>query len=136
MQWLQLHHLAPQEIATIMATARAEFPHVALWHAGTQACLVATSRPPRLNVGVWRRWLSRPDLATARTATGLDSPAALAAAELLTDSQLDALLRRHTGAYGLNTDRNRWLEFQSPRYYLSRFDHRAANLRWLTSPHE
>ena len=132
-QWVQLHHLAPREIATILATARAEFLHVALWSAGHQACLVATTSPPRPNVTVWERWLRDPALAAARTATGLDSAEKLAATELLTAPQLDALLRRHAGAYGLNTDRNRWIEFQSPKYYLSRFDHRAANLRWLTS---
>ena len=132
-QWVQLHHLAPREIATILATARAEFPHVALWSAGHQACLVATTSPPRPNVAVWERWLHDPALAAARTATGIDSAEKLAAIELLTAPQLDALLRRHAGAYGLNTDRNRWIEFQSPKYYLSRFDHRAANLRWLTS---
>lgn len=46
---------------------------------------------------------------------------------------VDALLARHAGAYGLNTDRNRWLEFHSPKYYLSRADHQAANLRWIES---
>jgi spermidine synthase len=132
-QWIQLHHLTPREIATILGTARAEFPHVALWRAGPQACLVATAAPPQLNPGVWQRWLTDPALATARTATGIDRPEALAADELLTGPRLDALLRRHAGGYGLNTDRNRWLEFQSPRYYLSRYDHRSANLRWLTS---
>lgn len=132
-QWIQLHHLAPREIATILATARAEFPHVAVWRAGAQACLVATAEPPRLNRDVWRRWLTDPALATARAATGIISPETLAPAELLPAPRLDALLARHRGAYGLNTDRNRWIEFQSPKFYLSRFDHRAANLRWLAS---
>jgi len=132
-QWIQLHHLAPREIATILATARAEFPHVAVWRAGAQACLVATAEPPRLNRDVWQRWLTDPALATARAATGIVSPETLAPAELLPSPRLDALLARHRGAYGLNTDRNRWIEFQSPKFYLSRFDHRAANLRWLAS---
>lgn len=132
-QWIQLHHLAPREIATILATARAEFPHVAVWRAGAQACIVATSEPPRLNRTVWQRWISDPVLATARDATGIVSPETLAPAELLPPPRLDALLARHRGAYGLNTDRNRWIEFQSPKFYLSRFDHRTANLRWLAS---
>lgn len=135
-QWIQLHHLAPREIATILATARAEFPFVSVWRAGTQACLVATVEPPRLNVAVWQRWLTDPALADARTATGLVSPETLAPAELVTAPRLDALLNRHRGAYGLNTDRNRWIEFQSPKFYLSRFNHAAANVRWLTSTKE
>lgn len=132
-QWIQLHHLGPREIATILATARAEFPGVALWRAGGQACLVATTQPPRLNLSVWQRWLTDPAFATARAATGIVSPETLAPAELLPGPRLDALLQRHAGAYGLNTDRNRWLEFHSPQFYLSRVDHRAANLRWLAS---
>lgn len=132
-QWIQLHHLAPREIATILATARAEFPHVAVWIAGQQACLVASAQPPRVNLPVWQRWLSDPALATARKATGIVSPETLAPSELLTAPRVAALLDRYRGAYGLNTDRNRWIEFQTPKYYLSRFDHRAANLRWLAS---
>jgi spermidine synthase len=132
-QWIQLHHLAPREIATILATARAEFPSVAVWRAGPQACLIATDGPARLNLPVWQRWLNDPALAAARAAAGITSPETLAPAELLTAPRVDALLNRHRGAYGLNTDRNRWIEFQSPKYYLSRFNHTAANLRWLAS---
>lgn len=132
-QWIQLHHLAPREIATILATARAEFPHVAVWRAGHQACLVASAQPPRVTLPVWQRWLADPALASARATTGIVSPETLAPAELLIAPRVAALLDRHRGAYGLNTDRNRWIEFQTPKYYLSRFDHRAANLRWLES---
>ena len=132
-QWVQLHHLGPREIATVLATARAEFPNVSLWRVGHQACLVATVEPPRANAELWHRWLLEPSLAAERAATGLVSAQALSKQELLTPARLDALLLRHRGAYGVNTDRNRWLEFHSPKYYLDRSDRRAANLRWLES---
>lgn len=45
--------------------------------------------------------------------------------------RLDALLARHSGACGSNTDAHRWLEFQTPKYYLDRRDLRTANFRWL-----
>jgi hypothetical protein len=133
---VQLHHLGAREIATVLATARAEFPHVSLWGVGEQACLVATLEPPRANLALWQRWLVEPALAAERAATGLVSAEALGQQELLTPARLDALLLRHRGAYGVNTDRNRWLEFHSPQHYLDRRDLRARNLRWLQSAPE
>lgn len=135
-QWVQLHHLSAREIATVLATARAEFPHVSLWRVGHQACLVASVEPPRANVALWQRWLADPALAAERRTSGLISAQALGEHELLTPPQLDALLKRHAGAYGLNTDRNRWLEFHSPKYYLAPRDFRSANLRWIQSATE
>ncbi len=132
-QWIQLHHLSAREIATILATARAEFAHVAVWRAGQQACLVATPAPVQPNVAVWQKWRESSAFAAERALTHLDTPESLAAIELATALAVDALLNRHAAALGLNTDRNRWLEFQSPKYYLSRHDHRTENLRWLTS---
>ncbi len=130
-QWVQLHHLTPREIATILATARAAFPAVSLWRAGNQACLIGFTAAPRLNPQVWTAWRTSPELATERALPALDTPDAFLSHQLLPIERVDALLQRHAARVGLNTDRNRWLEFQSPRYYLSRRDHRTANLRWL-----
>lgn len=64
------------------------------------------------------------------------TPEALARSELLTPPLLDALLKRDAGVHCLNTDRNRWLEFHSPKYHLDRRDHRTASLRCLESAKE
>lgn len=135
-QWVQLHHLTPREIATMIATARAEFPGVSLWRAGTQACLIGFTAQPQLNPAVWRAWRTSPELATERAhpdLAGLDSAAAFLRGQLLSTTQVNALLNRYAGRIGQNTDRNRWLEFQTPKYYLSPRDHVADNLRWLTA---
>jgi spermidine synthase len=132
-QWVQLHHITPREIATILATARAEFPAVSLWRAGHQACLIGFTAAPRLNPDVWSLWRTSPDLATERTLPALDTPDAFLSHQLLPIERVDALLTRYAAHVGLNTDRNRWLEFQTPKYSLSRRDHRTENLRWLTS---
>ena len=132
-QWIQLHHITPREIATILATARAEFNRVSVWRVGGQACLLASVEPQRINPAIVSRWLTSPELAPERRALRVDSPPDFAVTRLLTPPEVDALLNRHKTAIGLNTDRNRWLEFQAPKYYLSHFDHRAANLRWLTA---
>lgn len=130
-QWVQLHHITPRELASVFATARAEFPFVSIWRVAGQACLLASDRPPRLNERIWELWDFAPDLLDERLITGLVTPGAFAATELLDPAQLRALLARH-GPAVINTDRNRWLEFQTPKYYLDRRDLPAENLRWIT----
>ncbi len=130
-QWVQLHHLSSREIAAILATAQAEFPAVSVWRVGQQACLLASDRPPVFNPTVWEKWRNAPDLLDERLITGLMTPAAFAATQLVPADRLPVLLARTPVA--INTDRNRWLEFQTPKYALDRRDLRAANLRWLAS---
>lgn len=132
-QWVQLHHLSAREIGTILATARAVFDDVSVWQVGGQACLLASVTPQQFNMVTVSRWLSAPDLAAARDAVRVQDPQNFAIAQLLDAHGVDRLLHRYPGAFGINTDRNRWLEFRTPKYYLSRFDYRDANLRWLES---
>ncbi len=131
-QWVQLHHISPRELASIIATARAEFPEVSLWRAGDQACLLASDRPPQLNEAVWRDWLTNPVFMPERLLTGITSKAAFEAQLLSDNDALHDLLANIPVA--LNTDANRWLEFQSAQYYLSPQDHRVENLLWLMQP--
>ncbi len=130
-QWVQLHHLSAREIATIFATARAEFAHVSVWRVGGQACLLASGTPQTVNSAIVERWLTSPLLASERRAVRVHEPARFAISRLLTPAELDRMINRYQAAVGLNTDRNRWLEFQTPKYYLSRRDHSTENLRWL-----
>jgi len=44
-QWVQLHHLRRRELAAIIRTLRASFPHVALFVGGAQGILVASGKP-------------------------------------------------------------------------------------------
>lgn len=128
-QWVQLHHLTPRELASILATAQTEFPFVSVWRAGGQACLLTSAQPPVFNQAIWEKWRWAPELFDERLITGLGAPAAFTATQLVPAAALPALLARTPTV--LNTDRNRWLEFQTPRYALSRRDHRTENLRWL-----
>lgn len=128
-QWIQLHHLTPRELASVFATARAVFPFVSLWRAGHQACLLASVVPQDLNPTIWRKWRWSPELFDERVITGLGTPEQFAATELTTPRQLDALLAHMSPV--INTDANRWLEFQTPKYYLNRTDLPAKNLAWL-----
>ncbi|MBK7581863.1 MAG: fused MFS/spermidine synthase [Myxococcales bacterium] len=44
-QWIQLHHMTRADAGSILATLRAEFPHVALFNGGGQGILVASLEP-------------------------------------------------------------------------------------------
>ena len=44
-QWVQLHHVRRKELAVIVRTLRASFPHVALFLGGGQGILVASAKP-------------------------------------------------------------------------------------------
>lgn len=133
-QWIQLHHLTPAEIGSVLATARSQFPFVSIWRAGTQACLLASDSPPQLNAAAWAAWAGSGDLSAERRLTGLIAPKDFAAESLLSPAGLDDRLEH--SRFVINTDRNRWLEFQSPKHYLSRRDDDTENLRWLTGDAE
>jgi spermidine synthase len=130
-QWVQLHHLTSREIACILATAKVEFPDVSVWQVGGQACFLASLSSPQTNSQVWREWMGRPDLLAERTITGLTTPAQWAKLEILSSAGLTRLLASIPPI--INTDGNRWLEFQTPRYYLNRQPLAEQNFRWLTS---
>lgn len=46
-QWIQLHHIYPRDLATVLRTLRLEFAHVALFYGGGQGILVASNAPLR-----------------------------------------------------------------------------------------
>ena len=49
-QWVQLHHLNPTDILSIISTARSEFKYISLYQLGGQGILIASNDPLRNNV--------------------------------------------------------------------------------------
>lgn len=130
-QEVPLDHITPREIATILATARSEFPAVALWRTGREACLIGFTAAPRLNPEVWARWGSSRELDDVRRLMAIETSEAFLGWQWLAIDRVDAMLKHFAAQVGTNTDRNRWLEFQMPKYQQSRPDRRATNLRWI-----
>lgn len=125
-QWVQLHHIGPREIASILATPRSVFPYVSLWYYGRQGVLIASNHPMQLN-----------PVMVERIQAAASSPAGagrivnqLLESELLSPAALSRLVRDLKPV--INTDHNRWIEYSTPRYQSSGFDWLTSNVQFLS----
>jgi spermidine synthase len=117
-QWLQLHHTTRRTVATILATLREVFPHVALFVSGHQGHMIA-SRAPLTT--------SRADLlklsAIPEVAAGLGDERLVDYVKgiLLDETGIDRFLHDTSEETGLgkddfiSTDDNLLLEYRTPR---------------------
>ena len=48
-QWVQLHHMSRRDLASVLASVRSEFPHVALFIGGRQGQILASMEPLEIN---------------------------------------------------------------------------------------
>lgn len=62
-QWIQFHHISPAEVISVIGTLRSTFGHVTVWYIGTQAILVASPSPLRVEPAVLEDLQRRPALA-------------------------------------------------------------------------
>jgi spermidine synthase len=131
-QWIQLHHIAPEEVLSVAATLREGFPHMSLWQVGGQGVLLASEAPLRVDSARLADLRARPTLAEALTlaAAGGTVEDLLERSSILTEEELKTRLARAPGVV-IDTDGNRYLEFATPRHNLERGDHRALVLASL-----
>jgi spermidine synthase len=122
-QWIQLHHTSPREIASALLTVRTAFRYVSLWIAGDQGIILASNEPQTIRpsglVAVAR--------ALRESSLGAGALCSLLNGRLLSSDDIDRLRQTATSAV-INTDRNRWIEYDSPRYNIGP-DLRPVNIR-------
>jgi spermidine synthase len=118
-QWVQLHHIEQRDFATVLATLRAEFPHVALFFGGNQGVLVASDRPLSASSTRLAALELRPRLRSVLPqGRSLES---LLDDVLVLGRGLDEFVRQSASAAGkspdalISTDDNLSLEFSTPR---------------------
>jgi spermidine synthase len=122
-QWIQLHHLSVEEVASVIATMRDVFSSVELWFVGDQGIVLASNRPLRLSRERFESIARQPGLAhdieALRRFPNL-APEQLARRMLLATDDVDAVAvwLRERGV-PLNTDTNRFLEYSTPRHALA-----------------
>ncbi|MEZ4227080.1 MAG: fused MFS/spermidine synthase [Polyangiaceae bacterium] len=118
-QWVQLHHIYPEDFAVILRTLRAEFAHVALFFGGGQGILVASQSPLTASRAKLHALEQR---STVTEVLPDHRPLAqLVEDVLVVDSGLDRYLEDVAAAVPLppsrlvSTDDNMWLEYRTPR---------------------
>lgn len=134
-QWIQFHHIDPYEIRVVIATLKEVFPHVAVWFVGNQGILIASTEPlelKRANIE-WlkehRRFQEVLGKQSRWQGAALDR---FAINQLLSSDETERLYRYHMQIGGhINTDRNRYIEFATPRHNLMRNDAVPINLKAL-----
>lgn len=134
-QWVQLHHAAPEEVMSILATVRSVFPSVTLWMLGSQGCIIASNeahRPlPEAVASLEKLPAMVPLLNTITAAEGLTLKT-LDQGLFLDDGAVTRLAEAVASAgYPLNTDSNRYLEYATPRHNLEKLPHQEIVMRRL-----
>jgi spermidine synthase len=134
-QWIQLHHIAPEEVLSVVATLQAELPWVAMWQIGGQGVLLAAEQPLAVQPDVIEalRGLGelRDAVALVEQRHGALGPM-IERTRVLNAAELAARVERaRSEGIPLTTDGNRWLEWHTPRHNLESKDHRRAVLEGL-----
>jgi spermidine synthase len=131
-QWLPLHQLAVGDLAAIVATFTAAFPHADLWlayHRNTTplAALIGSPAPLAPDGDTIRRRLAAPDVREAAGGVGIVEPLDLAVL-WVGDG---ATLRRATAAAVRITDDRPALERSAPAAYFHQERLAPAALEWI-----
>jgi len=131
-QWIQLHHLAPEEVLSVVATLQESFEHVGFWQVGGQGAMLASRQPLQLRASALDELRQRPELEEALRLLEQRHGPGLAFAEdtvVLTPPELRARMDRAlVEGTPINTDGNRYLEYSTPRHNLEQRDHRGEIL--------
>jgi spermidine synthase len=120
-QWVQLHHIYPVDLASIFASIRAVFPHVALYMAGNQGVLVAAESPLTGDRKKLDGWCRNAQIARACKTFPANNLTHLLDKRILNSAQIDTFVAAQAKAHDLlpehliSTDDAPYLEYSTPR---------------------
>jgi spermidine synthase len=121
-QWVQLHHIRKQELAVIMRTLRATFPHVALFVGGSQGILVASAKPLSASKA---RLEKLEEIAGVKATLNGQHLVDLFDELVMSEGDLDRYCEdaeREGGGPILSTDDNLYLEYATPKGNVMAYD--------------
>lgn len=134
-QWIQLHHIAPDEVASAISTLRSVFPYVEVWEFGGQGILLASDRPLEIDPSHLETLGAESSLAPhLRILQAFGGPSLPRMVDhRILDEAATTRLQEWSREHGipLHTDGNRFLEYATPRHNLERRDHRGEVRRFL-----
>jgi len=129
-QWVQLHRIGPEEIASAIASVRSVFPYVSYWNYDGAGMVLAANHPldPQAT--------QRERLASMLSQNGgvpleyaRDLMDRILQGRLLSEPAVDRLILERRPV--INTDQNRHLEYATPKYSSSERDWAAYNVEFL-----
>jgi spermidine synthase len=126
-QWVQLHHIRPAELAAIIRTLHAVFPHVALFEGGAQGILVASDKPLVASRARLAKLDQRYDIGATLDGHRLEE---LLDDLIASDDDLARLTKEH-GEPILSTDDNLYLEYATPKGNVMEYNASLAATRAL-----
>ncbi len=116
-QWIQIHHLSPVDLASILSTARTVFPIVNLYVIGGQGILIAEKTPdnipPETAISLMR---AKPGLMDMFNEVNLD-PSNLRDGLILSSDDTNRLIKSFANSsdFVVSTDDNLFLEYSTPK---------------------
>ncbi|MBL8920820.1 MAG: fused MFS/spermidine synthase [Myxococcaceae bacterium] len=120
-QWVQLHHMTRRDLAVIIATLKAEFPHALLFFRGNQGLLLASLEPFTFDAKEIAQRSARLKGTPATRGLPADEILVLTGNVLLDEAGLERFVDEEAKAWGrpreqlISSDDNLYLEFSTPR---------------------
>ncbi len=135
-QWVQLHHMRPQDLLVTLNTAARVFPHVAFFLGAEQGVLIASPGPLEGDYSRLATFDSDPEVRHELDLLKRPSLFSLLGEIVLDDAsfrQAVALLPRLSGlrADFVSSDDRPYLEYQTPKGNALRYDAADLNTRFL-----
>lgn len=130
-QWVQLHHLTTKDVNTIISTFREYFKYVNFWYFGGQGVLIGSNSKLVPKHERLERLLSKKEMSWVSDILKKYGHESFSddKYKVLTSDDVNFLFDYHISQGGvLNNDWNRYLEFSTPRMYLSKQNHVKMNL--------
>jgi spermidine synthase len=125
-QWIQLHHIGPYEVGSVIATLRRVFPYVSFWRVGGQGILLASLEPQVVRETSLNAFLAKCPALGIPKGQEVEFLKGTLLSRLFSSDDTTAFVNQV--ALPVNTDANRYLEYASPRYNLTKVDHASQNL--------
>jgi spermidine synthase len=124
-QWIQIHHIGTDELLCVINTLRAVFPHVSFWVVGNQGILVGSDAEQPIQGEFLQALESNCTALGWQKATLPSRFRDIIASRLLAPPDTSQIAKSLSS---VNTDRNRYMEYATPRYNVDRVDHFRENL--------
>jgi spermidine synthase len=111
-QFFPVKNLDYSGVMMLLATAQSQFRYVALFNVRGLVFMLASNSPLRINEAMLTHYQTMPYFTFERSILPIHHATDLTRMQYIAPAQMSALLANYSGA--LNTDKNRFIEFQSP----------------------